>query len=71
MPDGPGRRDVDPHVIRALVDETRTVREAVHELVLHMRRERFLWERNLSSLSLRTTLTPTQRQCFQHRRPAR
>ena len=50
--------------IDALVQETRAIREAVHDLVARLRQDRLLWASELESLSRRARLMAAQRERF-------
>jgi cytochrome P450 len=45
-----------------LLRETRAAREAVHELIARMRRDRRDWERDMATLLRHARLTSSQRQ---------
>lgn len=59
--------DARARSIESLVTETRTAREALHGLVMQLRRERPLWERDVFALARRTRLTAAQRQQLRER----
>jgi hypothetical protein len=55
--DGP-----DPYSLGNLIVEVRVAREALHQLVERMRRDRSLWNREIAELARRPRLTQAQRQ---------